>query len=149
MSDWRIPSQTALKHYRVAVVSAEFNKEYSDLLLKNTLEGISSCGIAPHSVTVVRVPGSFELPFACARFLNSGNYDGIIALGILLRGATSHFEHVARATAQGIQELNLRGNIPVIFGVLTCDTPQQIEERLVLGNNFANAVVQMMNFSGA
>ncbi|QQS59868.1 6,7-dimethyl-8-ribityllumazine synthase [Candidatus Peregrinibacteria bacterium] len=145
MSDWRASSETALRNYRVAIVSAEFNKEYSDVLLKNTLEGLLDNGITEDTISVVRVPGSFELPFSCARLLSDGKHDAIIALGILLRGETIHFDVVAREAACGIQQLNVLGKIPVVFGVLTCDTKEQIQNRLSLGSGFATTAIRMMN----
>ena len=78
---------------------------------------------------VVRVPGAFELPFAVQRVLDAGQHRAVIALGAVIRGETSHYDHVCTEAARGIQDVQLRTGVPCAFGVITCDTREQAEAR--------------------
>lgn len=145
MSTWKSTDEVvAKKRTRVAIVAAEFNKEYVDTLLENTKKGLLDCGVKEKKIDIVRVPGSFELPFACKKMAQSRKYDAIIALGVIIRGKTIHFELVSNEAARGITELNLLLNTPIIFGVLACDTKKQVTDRLPLGEDFAKSAIKMM-----
>jgi 6,7-dimethyl-8-ribityllumazine synthase len=86
-------------------------------------------GVAPGNVTIVRVPGSWEIPAVCARLAKSGQLDAIIAAGCVIRGATAHFEHVAGEASKGLAAVQLETGVPIAFGVLTTDTIEQAVER--------------------
>ncbi|MBE0010948.1 MULTISPECIES: 6,7-dimethyl-8-ribityllumazine synthase [unclassified Arthrobacter] len=105
---------------RLAVVAASWHTEIMDGLLDGALRAAKDAGIEP---TVVRVPGSFELPVAAARL--APHFDAVVALGVVIRGGTPHFDYVCQAATSGLTDVSVRTGIPVGFGVLTCDTEQQ------------------------
>lgn len=110
---------------RVAVVAASWHEQVMDGLLDGARRGLQDCGVS--DVTVVRVPGTFELTVACARLAPS--YDALVALGVVIRGGTPHFEYVCSAATTGITDVTVRTGVPVGFGVLTCDNDQQALDR--------------------
>ena len=145
MSTWEkknIPRAKA--GMRVAIVAAEFNKEYADSLLQHTKNELVKCGGEENNIDIVRVPGAFELPFACKRVMETKKYDVIIALGVVIRGETIHFELVANEAARGIMRLNTEGKIPIIFGILACENETQVKKRLKLGKSFAHGAIEMV-----
>ena len=108
---------------RYAIVAAQFNRKITELLLAGAEKSLRENGAA--NLDIAWVPGAFEIPQACKKLAGARDYDAIIALGAVIRGETPHFDYVAAACARGIARLNLRGDTPVIFGVLTTDTPAQ------------------------
>src|SRR4051812_21462480 len=114
---------------RVALVCARFNEFITDRLLSGARDGLVRHGVDDASITVAWVPGAFELPLVCKRLAASGEFDAVIALGAVIRGATAHFEHVAGQAASGLQAAQLDTGVPVVFGVLTTDTIEQAIER--------------------
>ena len=105
---------------RLAVVAASWHTEIMDGLLDGALRAAADAGIQP---TVVRVPGSFELPVAAARL--APHFDAVVALGVVIRGGTPHFDYVCQAATSGLTDVSVRTGKPVGFGVLTCDTEEQ------------------------
>jgi 6,7-dimethyl-8-ribityllumazine synthase len=138
----------AKKEYSIAVIAAEFNEKFSDTLLEYCVEGLLNSGIPDKKVEIFRVPGSFELPFAAKKMAKSKKYDGVICLGVIIRGETNHFELVSECTAKGIMEVNIQSPVPIIFGVLSCENIRQAKNRLYLGEEYARTAVQMMNMNG-
>ncbi len=128
---------------RIAIVCSRFN----DLIVERLLAGADGAlrrhGVQDDDITVVWVPGSFEIPIAAKQLAGSGSYDAVVTLGAVIRGATAHFEHVAGQAAAGVQRAALDTGVPVIFGVLTTDTIEQAIERAgtKLGNKGAEAAV--------
>jgi 6,7-dimethyl-8-ribityllumazine synthase len=114
---------------RIAIAVARFNDFITDRLLAGALDGLQRHGVDESSITVARVPGAFELPLVCQRLAASGEYDAVIALGAVIRGATGHYDFVAGQCASGLQSAQLATGVPVIFGVLTTDTIEQAIER--------------------
>ncbi len=114
---------------RVAVVTASFYGDLAAWLEDGARRALELCGVAPPARTFVRVPGCFELPVAAARLIDSGDYDAIVALGVVIRGETPHFDFVAGECARGLMEVAITTRMPVGFGVLTTDTLAQAEER--------------------
>lgn len=114
---------------RMAVVVARFNSFITDRLLDGALAAIARHGGDAGAVSVVGVPGAFELPLAVQRLARSGRYDAVVALGAVIRGATPHFDYVCSAAAKGLADISLETGIPVGFGVLTTDTVDQAIER--------------------
>ncbi|MCI0650291.1 MAG: 6,7-dimethyl-8-ribityllumazine synthase [Planctomycetes bacterium] len=114
---------------RIGVVMARFNAVIGDRLLEGALATLAQNGVPDGNVTVVRVPGAFEIPQAARVAIESGTYDAVICLGAVVRGETPHFDFVAAAAAEGIAELNRAGRVPVVFGLLTTNTMNQAMER--------------------
>ncbi len=111
---------------RVAVVAASWHQEVMGGLLAGAERALAEAGV--DRVDVVRVPGSFELPVACAR-LATQRYDALVALGVVIRGGTPHFDYVCQAATWGLTQVAVTTGVPVGFGVLTCDDEQQALDR--------------------
>jgi 6,7-dimethyl-8-ribityllumazine synthase len=111
--------------YRFAIVASEYNSVIMDRLIAGAKRALKD----QKQVSVIRVPGSFEIPLAAQRAAMSEKYDGVVALGCVLRGETPHFEYISRAVSDGLQRVALDTGIPVGFGVLTVDTVEQAMER--------------------
>ena len=112
-----------------AIVAARFNAVISNALLDGAVATLAEHGVPDDHVSVVQVPGAFEIPITAKRLAASGCYEAIIALGAVVRGGTPHFEYVAGECARGVSQVALGENVPVIFGVLTTDTDEQARER--------------------
>lgn len=117
---------------RVAVVAARWHSEVMDGLLAGALRALTDSAVI--DPTVLRVPGTFELPVAVARLAGSG-FDAIIALGVVIRGGTPHFDYVCQAATTGLTLVSQRSGIPIGFGVLTCDDEQQALDRAGLADS--------------
>jgi 6,7-dimethyl-8-ribityllumazine synthase len=114
---------------RVAIACGRFNDLITERLLAGARDGLLRHGVDEASITEAWVPGAFELPLAASRLASSGEYDAVICLGAVIRGATGHYEHVAGQCAAGIARVALDTGVPVVFGVLTTDTIEQALER--------------------
>jgi 6,7-dimethyl-8-ribityllumazine synthase len=114
---------------KVAVVCARFNGFITDSLLEGALDALRRHGVAEDAVDVVWVPGAYELPLAAQRMAAGGAYDALIALGAVIRGATTHYDLVAGQAAAGLARVQLDTGRPVVFGVLTTETIEQAIER--------------------
>lgn len=114
---------------RYALVVGRWNSFVVEHLLEGALDTLKRHGVAPQQLSVVRVPGAFEIPLACQRLARTGQYAAIIALGAVIRGGTPHFEHVAGACTRGVTQVSLSCDIPVAFGVLAVDSIEQAIER--------------------
>jgi 6,7-dimethyl-8-ribityllumazine synthase len=132
----------------VAVVVSRFNGEITTGLLERALETLAGHGVAQTAVTVLPVPGAFELPLAAMALARSRRYACVVALGCVIRGETPHFEYVAAEAASGLQLAGLETGVPVSFGVLTCDTRQQAEARLDKGAEAARSALEMADLVG-
>ncbi len=135
---------------RFCVVVARFNSFIVESLLEGAIDTLKRHGAAEADITIVRVPGAFELPLALEKIAAKGEYDAIIALGAVIRGGTPHFEFVANECVKGMAQVNLKHGIPVAFGVLTVDTIEQAIERAgtKAGNKGAEATlsaIEMVN----
>ncbi|MEC4727917.1 6,7-dimethyl-8-ribityllumazine synthase [Shewanella sp. D64] len=118
------------KNAKVAIVVSRFNSFLVESLLEGAVDTLKRFGqVADDNITVVRVPGAVELPLAARRVAASGKFDGIIALGAVIRGGTPHFDFVAGECNKGLAQVALEFDIPVSFGVLTTDTIEQAIER--------------------
>ncbi|MCR6494636.1 6,7-dimethyl-8-ribityllumazine synthase [Cellulomonas sp. P24] len=111
---------------RVAVIAASWHTQIMDGLLGGAERALEAAGVT--DVTIVRVPGSFELPVAAARAAQQG-FDAVVALGVVIRGGTPHFEYVCSAATMGLTDVAVRTGVPIGFGVLTCDNEVQAFER--------------------
>jgi 6,7-dimethyl-8-ribityllumazine synthase len=111
---------------RVAIVAAQWHPKVTDALVAGAIRALDDSGVT--SYTVIRVPGSFELPVASLHAAKNG-YDAVVALGVVIRGDTPHFEYVCQATTDGLMQVGVSTGIPVGFGVLTCDNDPQALDR--------------------
>ncbi|MFH1862683.1 MAG: 6,7-dimethyl-8-ribityllumazine synthase [bacterium] len=114
---------------RFALVISRFNELISRKLLEGALDCLERHGIVHDNVTIIWVPGSFEIPVAAAKLAQQGKYDAIICLGAIIRGGTPHFDFIAAEAAKGIAQASFQYQLPVSFGVLTTDTLEQALER--------------------
>ncbi|HEY4106669.1 MAG TPA: 6,7-dimethyl-8-ribityllumazine synthase [Polyangiaceae bacterium] len=117
------------KGTRFAIVAARFNSFIVDRLVDGALDALRRHGAETANITIVRVPGSWEIPLVCARLANSDKVDAVIALGAVIRGSTPHFDYVAAEVSKGVAQAGLSSQKPVSFGVLTTDTIEQAIER--------------------
>jgi 6,7-dimethyl-8-ribityllumazine synthase len=127
----------------VGVVVARFNGEISNRLLESALEALAAAGVQEERITVMPVPGAFELPIGAMALAKTRRYSCVIALGCVVRGETAHFEYVAGEAASGIQLAGLETGVPVAFGVLTVETADQAEARVERGADAARAALEM------
>ena len=114
---------------RFAIVVADFYDHLAAQLEDGARRGLAACGVAQDAIETIRVPGCFELPLAARYAISGGGVDGVVALGIVIRGDTPHFEYVAGECARGIMDVQLATGIPIGFGVLTTENRAQAEER--------------------
>ncbi len=114
---------------RFGIVVSRFNSFITDRLLSAAVDAFERAGAADKDVDVVHVPGAFELPLATKKLAATGRYDALVAIGCVLRGATSHYDYVCSETARGLQLAQMDSGLPIIFCVLTCDTLEQAIDR--------------------
>jgi len=114
---------------KIGIIVSRFNNFITDKLLNGALEGLKSHGGEDNDVTVIRVPGAFEVPLVADRMAASGKYDALVCLGAVIRGDTPHFEYVSDAVTRGIGEAISKHRIPIGFGVLTTNNVEQAMER--------------------
>jgi 6,7-dimethyl-8-ribityllumazine synthase len=127
----------------VAVVVSRFNGEVTNKLLESALDELELAGVARDAVTVVQVPGAFELPLGAMALAKTRRYACIVALGCVIRGETPHFEYVAGEAASGLQLAALETGVPVSFGVLTLDSADQADERVGKGAEAVRTALEM------
>ena len=127
----------------VGVVVSRFNGEISDRLLASALEALAVAGVAEERITVMPVPGAFELPIGAMALAKTRRYSCVIALGCVVRGETAHFDYVASEAASGLQLAGLETGVPVAFGVLTVDTVEQAEARIPKAADAVRSALEM------
>ncbi len=127
----------------VAVVVGRFNGDISNRLLASALAALEDAHVAKESITIVPVPGAFELPLAAMALAKTRRYSCVVALGCVIRGETPHFDFVAGEAASGLQLAAIETGIPVSFGVLTCESREQAEARVDKGAEAARAGLEM------
>ncbi|MBM3992777.1 MAG: 6,7-dimethyl-8-ribityllumazine synthase [Planctomycetes bacterium] len=135
---------------RFAIVASKFNHEVVEKLVAGAQGTLRSKGIPDDAITLVWVPGAFELPLVAQRLAASNRYAAVICLGAVIRGDTDHYDYVCKAAADGILQAGLTTGVPVLFGVLTCDTDEQAHDRAggKAGNKGADvalAAIEMAN----
>lgn len=135
---------------KLAIVVGRWNHFISDRLVEGALDTIQRHGGDTDGCALIRVPGSFELPLVARRVAESGKYDGVVCLGVLIRGATPHFDYIAAEATKGIAQASIDSGIPVGFGVITADTIDQAIERAGTkagnkGHEATLAVIEMAN----
>lgn len=123
------------KSRRFGIVVSRFSKApgarkpLGELLLEGCVERLRKAGVSDGAIEIAYVPGSMEIPIVAKAMATKGTVDAVIALGAVIRGDTAHFDYVAGETARGVARVSLETGVPVLFGVLTCDTPEQAIER--------------------
>jgi len=138
------------KKGRFAIVVARFNGYIVESLVAGAMDTLLRHGVAASDITVVRVPGAFEIPVTVQKLAQTDNYDAIIALGAVIRGATPHFDIVANESAKGLSAIALDHGMPIINGILTTDNIEQTIERAGTkagnkGSEAAAAAIEMVN----
>ncbi len=125
---------------KIAIVVGRFNRAITQKLLEGAREHLKRLGVQEEDIDVVWVPGAFELPQAAKALIEAQKYDGVLPLGCVLRGETPHFEYICQAVTQGLTQLALQSDVPLVYGVITADTAQQALERAgIKGNKGAEA----------
>ncbi len=114
---------------KFAIVSSRFNNFISDRLIEGAIDALTRSGAADNDISIIKVPGAFEIPFIAKKAAKIKKYDAIICLGAVIKGSTPHFEYVSSEVSKGIAAVGLEADIPVIFGVITTDTIEQAIER--------------------
>ena len=151
LSEYDIKSVPSATGMRFGIVVSEWNNSITSALLEGAQSTLLKHGVSEEDIIVMTVPGSFELIFGASQMAKSGKVDGVIAIGCVIRGDTPHFDYICDGTTQGLAELNTTGNIPVIYGLLTCNTLQQAQDRAggILGNKgdeCAVTAIKMVDF---
>jgi len=139
-----------VQNARFCLVVARFNSFIVESLLEGAIDTIKRHGADESDITIVRVPGAFEMPLVVDKIAESGDYDAVVALGAVIRGGTPHFEYVAGECVKGIAQVTLKHGVPVSFGVLTVDTIEQAIERAGTkagnkGGEAAISAIEMVN----
>lgn len=134
---------------KIGIVVTKWNSSITDKMLAGALKVLSVAGVKDDDILVVRCPGAFEIPLTAQYLITGQEVDGVIALGVVIRGGTPHFEYVCDAVTSGVTELNLKYQVPVAFGVLTTDDVKQAMERSGekgnKGGEAALALLEMLN----
>jgi 6,7-dimethyl-8-ribityllumazine synthase len=138
---------------RWAIVVSRYNDSITTKLLGGALATLTSAGVADGAIDVAWVPGAFELPLVADRLAHSGKYVAVLALGAVIRGETTHDQHINRAVSNGLMEAGLHSGVPVLFGVLTCDSLEQAIHRSGgnvgnKGTECAEAALEMVSLLG-
>jgi 6,7-dimethyl-8-ribityllumazine synthase len=131
-----IEGDLTIKNKKIALIAGRFNSFVVEHLISGAKEALLKHGAVDSDIDLLYVPGAFEIPLALKKTANTGKYDGIVALGAVIRGGTPHFEFVAGECVKGISKVALDSEIPIAFGVLTVDTVEQAIERS--GSNSEN-----------
>lgn len=145
-----IEGQLTAKGFKFGIVAARFNNFVGEHLLSGAIDSIVRNGGSEDDITVVRVPGSFEIPITCKKMVTSAKFDAIITVGALIRGATSHYDLICNELTKGIAQVSLESGVPITFGVITADNIEQAVERSgsKAGNkgvDAALAAIEMVN----
>ena len=135
---------------KFGIVLSRFNSFIAERLLEGALDTLHRSGADEDAIEVARVPGAYEIPLVAQKMAKSGRYDAVVCLGVIIRGATPHFDLVANEAAKGIAQVGMDTEVPILFGVLTTDTIEQAIERAGSkagnkGSDVAAAAVEMVN----
>ncbi len=137
------------KELKVAIVVSRFNDFITGRLLEGAKDTLIRHDVNEDNIDVAYVPGAFEIPLVAKKLASSGNYDAVITLGSVIRGATSHYDYVCNEVAKGVSKVNDQTNVPVIFGILTTESIEQAVERAgtKAGNKGAEAAVSAIEMA--
>ena len=144
-----IEGDSTIKDKKIAIVAAKFNFFVVEHLISGAKEALLKSGTKENDIEIFYVPGAFEIPLALKKVVGTGKFDGVVALGAVIRGGTPHFEYVAGECVKGISQISLNSEIPIAFGVLTVDTVEQAIERSGSSENkgaeAAESTIQMIS----
>jgi 6,7-dimethyl-8-ribityllumazine synthase len=140
LSQFNLEQTPDLKEVRIGIIVSEWNSEITEALFEGCFDTLKKLGAKKKNIHHINVPGSFELPVAAKMLAESKKMDAVICLGCVIQGETRHFEFICSAVAQGIMDLNVRYNIPFVFGVLTCDSLEQARDRS--GGKYGNKGIE-------
>lgn len=135
---------------KFCIIISRFNDFIGSKLLSGAIDELKRHGVSDENIDIVKVPGAFEIPLAAMKFAKTKKYNAIITLGAIIRGATTHYEHVSAELSKGIAQVSLQTEVPVIFGVLTTENIEQAIERAGTkagnkGTDAAKAAIEMAN----
>lgn len=136
LSEYDLNSVPSAQGMRFGIVVSEWNNNITGALLQGAYDTLTKHGAREEDITVMTVPGSFELVFGASQMVKSGKMDAVIAIGCVVRGDTPHFDYICEGTTQGLASLNEHFDVPVIYGLLTCNNMEQAQDRAggTLGN---------------
>ncbi len=142
--------QLGAKDFRFAIVASRWNDSLVSRLIEGALDALAELGADSDRVEVFRVPGAFEIPLCALKTAESGRFDAVICLGVIIRGQTPHFEYIAAEAARGIGEASIKTGVPLLFGVITADNVDQAVDRAGVklsnkGFEAATAAVEVVN----
>ena len=145
-----LEGQLSAEGFRFGIIVSRFNDFISSRLVEGAMDALLRHGATEEQVSVIKVPGAFEIPLTAKKLAESGRYDAVICLGAVIRGSTPHFDYVAAEVSKGIASVSLESSIPVTFGVLTTDNLEQAIERAGSksgnkGYDVAMAAIEMVN----
>jgi len=145
-----VEGRLSAEGFRFAIIVSRFNDFICSRLMEGALDALARHGCEEESMVIIKVPGAFEMPLAARKMARTGQYDAVICLGAVIRGATPHFDYVAAEVSKGIASVALESEIPVTFGVLTTDNLEQAIERAGSksgnkGYEAAMAAIEMVN----
>lgn len=129
---------------KIALIVSEFNPDISELLLQGAERALKEAGVTSQEYDVLRVPGAFEIPGAAAKLADTKQYDGLVALGCVIKGETDHYEAVCQGVTYGIQKVSIEFRIPVMLGVLMCQDKQQALARCDKGYECALSLLSLV-----
>lgn len=153
MSDFKLDfSKTEYQSGRIAIVHARFNQPIIDMMITGAETKLAELGVPSDNITRFDVAGAYELPYATQQVALSGDYDAVIAVGVVIRGDTPHFDYVCAESSRGLMDVSIKHNLPVIFGILTVNTDAQAEERanpekMNKGGEAAATAIEMINLT--
>ncbi len=147
---FNIEGRLILEDQKIALIASRWNNFICNHLIDGAEDTLKRHGAKNDNLTLIRVPGSFEIPSVLKRVVESNKYDGVVCLGVLIRGATPHFDYISSEVTKGIANISMSNNIPITFGVLTCDTIEQAIERAGSksgnkGSEASLALIEMIN----
>ena len=142
--------QLTTNNEKFCIIISRFNDFIGSKLLSGAIDELKRHGVSDENIDIVKVPGAFEIPLAAQKFAKSGKYNALITLGAVIKGSTSHYDYVCAEVSKGVASVSLETNVPVMFGVLTCDNIEQAIERAgtKAGNKGADAAktaIEMAN----
>ncbi len=145
-----LEGQLSAEGFKFGIIVSRFNDFISSRLVEGAMDALVRHGATEEQVSVIKVPGAFEIPLTAKKLAESGRYDAVICLGAVIRGSTPHFDYVAAEVSKGIASVSLESRIPVTFGVLTTDNLEQAIERAGSksgnkGYDVAMAAIEMVN----
>jgi len=145
-----LEGQLSAEGFRFGIIVSRFNDFISSRLVEGAMDALLRHGATEEQVSVIKVPGAFEIPLTAKKLAERGRYDAVICLGAVIRGSTPHFDYVAAEVSKGIANVSLESRIPVTFGVLTTDNLEQAIERAGSksgnkGYDGAMAAIEMVN----